>query len=405
MSARFFLRFTSDDGNEVEWVRQAGLDEEHQLAHSRGTLADAVKEAAGSRVIVLLPAHDVLFMTVRVPSRQRQHIISAVPYALEDQLAGDIDSLHFAIGERNDDGDVHVAVVNAEYIARIIESLRQAGLEAQVIIPDVLALPYQDNAWSILYCPDRIVVRSGRQQGFSVETQNTGEILERMLASEDGPVALQVYNCSGVLPDLGVKPGMEIAEVPVSESPLLFLARHYTETGQLNLVQGRFSRREQLGKLFRPWRAAAVLLAVVLVLRGAMTITDYFVTSSQNRRLAADIEQVFRDTFPGQKVEDARAQMAINLKMLKSGNHGSRGFMPILAIAGPVLREARGAELQHLAYRDGKLDVALTIRDLQLLEKLKQDLSALAGISVEIGTAASRDNVVEARLTIQQVGL
>ena len=104
-------------------------------------------------------------------------------------------------------------------------------------------------------------------------------------------------------------------------------------------------------------------------------------------------------------MEDARAQMDINLKMLKSGSHGSQGFISILAIAGPVLRQARGAELQHLAYRDGRLDVALTIKDLQLLEKLKQELSGRSGISVEIGTAASRDNVVEARLTIQQVGL
>ena len=403
MAARFLLRLLSE--NETEWVRQSD-DGENQLLHSRGSLAEAAKEAAGCRVIVLLPASEVLFTSVKVPSRQRQHIISAVPYALEDQLADDIDDLHFAIGERNDDGSINVVIIDAAVLAGHIGILRHGGLDPQVIIPESLALPCTERTWSVLYFPERILVRTAWQQGFSIEAGNVPDVFPRLYDSDiySRPDLLNVYNCSGTFPELGLTGETEIREVTVAEPPLMFMARHYTEDRVLNLIQGRFSRREQLGKIFRPWRAAAILLAILLVVNGGMSIADYYSLRSQNRTMSEQIEQVFRDTFPGQKVEDARAQMAINLKMLKSGGGAGHGFIPVLAIAGPVLRGTESVELQHLAYRDGRLDVALTIRDLQLLDKLKQSLAGDGVIDVAIGSATTRDNIVEAQLTLQQAG-
>jgi len=51
----------------------------------------------GRRVVAFVPGVDVRLAMAQVPARQEKRILQAVPYALEDQLAEDVDTLHFAI--------------------------------------------------------------------------------------------------------------------------------------------------------------------------------------------------------------------------------------------------------------------------------------------------------------------
>src|SRR5450755_1448661 len=81
-------------------------------APSSGALANAVAAAAGRHVCVLVPGTDVLLLEPEVPARAGTKLAQIVPCALEEQLADDIDDLHFAIGRRSADSlRTQVAVV------------------------------------------------------------------------------------------------------------------------------------------------------------------------------------------------------------------------------------------------------------------------------------------------------
>src|SRR5450755_5016196 len=67
-------------------------------APASGALANAVAAAAGRHVCVLVPGTDVLLMEPELPAKAGTKLAQIVPYALEEQLAADIDDLHFAIG-------------------------------------------------------------------------------------------------------------------------------------------------------------------------------------------------------------------------------------------------------------------------------------------------------------------
>ena len=77
-----------------------------------GALKDAAAMAVGKQVIVLVPGTDVILTSVTVPTRNRNRMAAAVPYLLEEQLAADVDESHFALGERDAEGRVAVAVVS-----------------------------------------------------------------------------------------------------------------------------------------------------------------------------------------------------------------------------------------------------------------------------------------------------
>src|SRR3977135_529394 len=69
-----------------------------------GPLSLAAPRAVGRRICVLVPGTDVLLTEPEVPMKAGTKLHQVVPFALEEQLADDIDDLHFAIG--NEQGAV-----------------------------------------------------------------------------------------------------------------------------------------------------------------------------------------------------------------------------------------------------------------------------------------------------------
>src|SRR5256884_98482 len=101
--------------------RAAGEPASWLIADARGAPAGpaqggpwtlAAARAPGRRVCALVPGADVLLAEPEIPVKAGAKLQQLVPYALEEQLADDIDDLHFAIGKRaGDSARAPVAVV------------------------------------------------------------------------------------------------------------------------------------------------------------------------------------------------------------------------------------------------------------------------------------------------------
>ncbi len=358
--------------------------------------------------MVLVPSTDVLFTHVSIPTRSRQHLAKAVPYALEDRLAGEVESMHFALGARAADGAHAVAVVDRARMDAWLGLLREAGIEPHALVPDILCLPWQPDEWIVLCEHDLSLVRTGVQSGFVADTPNLVALLELALAetSEATPSRVRVIDADDQGPEL--PEALRAGTVPLVTDarpvePLPLMVRHYAATGTLNLLQGPYSRQEQLLKLWRPWRPAAAVLAAWLLVQGLGTAVQYADLRQRAAALDQQIEQLFRETFPDvQRVVDAEAQMKQRLAALESSQgQSSLGFLRLLLKTGQPLSATAGMELQNVQYRDGQLDVLIEIRDLQTLDGLKQSIER-TGLRVEIQSATARERGVSSRLRITE---
>jgi general secretion pathway protein L len=315
-----------------------------------------------------------------------------------------VDELHFAVGSRNGD-DVNVAVVDQEQMSVWSERLQSAGIQAQVMVPDTLLLPDQENQWQLACFDNKCLLRSGAQAGQVMDQDNYAAIMAMALAEAGHakPDSVQFYAPEGsdiALAELGVP--LEPHVLP--EPSLQWLARHYDERQSINLLQGRYSRRERMGQYWRPWRMAASLAAVWLVVQFAVSIVDFQRYDSERLALKQEIEDVYRQAFPAaKKVPNPKLQMERRLRELRGGGSvaGGEGFAALLAQAGQQFKETKKLELQRVSYKDGLLDVSLTIGDLQQLDALKQKLSTDGNLQVEIQSASAQGAGVEARLRIK----
>lgn len=409
MRKTLFLRLTEPAGDSACW---AALDPEGLTHGAREgePLAQIAQAAVGRRVIALAPGTEAILTHVNIPSQNRRRIAQALPYALEDRLAEDIDTLHFAAGQRAADGELAVAVAARARMDDWVNALQDAQIYPDAVLPETLAVPYEPDGWGMLVAPDIALVRTGVQSGFATEPDNLAAMIAVALQEHPTPPArVRIVPCAE---DLDLQPildtlaavGIETNVESCAGGLLGSLARGFRDEHTINLLQGEYSRREQVGKLWRPWRPAAALLLSWLLLQGISDIVEYRQVVQEKQVLSERIEQTFREAFPDvRRIVDPKVQMERGLAELSGKASGGAGFLSLLERAGGVLKDTPGLELNGANYRDGNLDLDLVVNDLQVLDQLKQRLSGVGGIEAQIQSAAANDKKVRSRLRIRSV--
>ncbi len=366
----------------------------------RDSLAEAATQTAGRRVVVLVPAIDVLLACANVPTGSRPRARKAVPFALEDVLAEDIDDLHFALGNRDDAGQWPVAVVARARMDEWLAMLNAAGIHPDRLLPEALALPFAEPDASLLLEADDVLLRDQAWSAQVLSTDLLPTVLKLWAARAEEGVALRVWTCGGALP-------LWPEQVPVqieacNEGALAVFAAGLATSEPLDLLQGPYSRKEQYGRIWRPWRAAAALLLLGVIVSVAQLGLQQRALQAESAALAADIEAVYKQAFPGGRIVNPRAQMEQQLKALRQQQGVGADFLNLLAQLGGVFAATPGIELTGANFREGALDIDLTAGDVQVLDQLKQAISAKSGLRVEIQSATSgADQRVQGRLRIQ----
>jgi general secretion pathway protein L len=407
MRNTLLLRADPTDAGSWHWLR-LDQDGKPQGSIHAGSLGDAASEASGLRVVMLVPGIDCLLTSVSIPGSNRKKLLRAVPYALEEQLSDEVENLHFAVGTSQVDGAWPVVVIGNHKMETLLQAVSEAGLDVQLMIPEVLAVPYTENEISVLVGEDMALVRNGVTSGLAVDCDNLGMLLgavQQDQQDEEAPPVVHLLVQEGSpLPDTsGIEGARRIEQY--AGDPLTVFARGL-DSKSINLLQGAYGRSGEWGRLLRPWRAtAALLLAGVLVSNVVMGV-DYFRLSKESEQLTSQIEAVFRKALPDtQRVVDPRVQMQQQLDRLENSQGRGNRFLTLLAQSAEVLKGKQGVEVSGATFRAGRLDIDLKVSNLQLLDELKQALSESGGLSVEIQSATTgKDQRVQSRLRIQGVG-
>ena len=401
--ATLFIHLNAERRDEAEWLH---LDEDIALATVRhGPLSLAANDAKGARVIVLLPGADITLTDVVVPTRNTQRIEAALPYLLEEKFANDVEDLHFAFSKPDENNSVNVAVIARNTLDGWLQRLLELGIRPHVMLPDICALPYEENAWVIVDGADSVLMRLGPNNGLATDRAVAVETLRLSLAVmvDTPPIHIIYYRCAD--DDLEALDFGDLTpeiDVEVIESGRLnWLVKNYHADTAINLLQGAYSRREKMSKHWRPWRATAGIAALCLVLFGALKMFDYVDLTRQRDQLTAQIDVAYQKIFPQATGAANKERVQSLLKKLGSAQGGRDGFLELLDKVANELKKTTKLEITRIAYGHNALDLALTLGDLQSLDDLKTRLAKDSSLDVEIQSASSRRDKVEARLQIK----
>lgn len=369
------------------------------ISVSSAPVAEILSQAPGRKLILLAPAGEVRLTRIRVPSRQTAKVLQAAPFLLEDQLAEDPEHLHYALGPRQSTGDYPVALVDHDDMERWLAPLKAAGVTADAVVPESLCLPLPtETAWHVLIEPQQAVVRHGAYAAYSCTPGDLPYYLK--LAGEDAAdQGLRIL----VTREAGIDYGSlerKVELLPGYADPLEALIRHYQPRQAINLLQGPYSRNENLARLWRPWRLPAALVAGILltivVTNGVQAWRLGHAASAQHAANVARFHRLFPDEPASLALSLAMQQE--EMELTKGGKHG--GILPMLQQVALGLKAAKGLKVSDIQYRDGSMYVDLTGSQLQPLEKLRDWFKTHHGAHLEVQTANSSGGSVQIRIKL-----
>lgn len=139
---------------------------------------------AGDRLIIvdpeepatmLVPSEQVRLLAVDLPLASPAKRRAALPFAIEDQIAGPLESVHIALGAEIGAKRYLVGVVSHDAMARWVDLADRAGLAHAALVPDALALPRPpEGGWGVELTGNRALVRAGDGTGFALPAAMLG---------------------------------------------------------------------------------------------------------------------------------------------------------------------------------------------------------------------------------------
>lgn len=397
MAERLTLYF---DGDTAAWIDDSG-------GVSRGTLTDAARVFGDTEAVVLLPSEQIRLCHVTLPPiRQAARRLQAARYALEEQLAGRVEQLHFAAATRSASaGQTTVAVTDLDRLSEYIAAFDEAGLDVVQIIPDVMALPEPgSDTWQLAIFADRVLARTDSDAGFACDmelwpivAEASSPLPERLvLHTADSDLADRVVNVNWVETPERDDNGYEHDDNVLAS----LLNAPLPRTAIVNLLQGRFARQSQMQTWWRPLALTAGLAATWLVLAIASRAVELIQLNHQIDSLEQQSTTAFHDAFPRvNNVNDMRVQAEQGIQDLR-GSGSSGGMFALLQATAAVTGPTDSLTLRSLVYRNSELDLSIDGKNVKSVETLRAGFAQQHSAELSVQSADANASGVQIRASL-----
>lgn len=369
------------------------------------------------RLIGLIPGQQVTYCVANVPGKQARFIHQALPYAVEEQLGQDVDSMHLALGTKDEAGQYRVVAVDHVRMSAWHDYFTGWFCALSALYADAQLLPVSvEVPWVALVEGDWALVR-GNEGFFSrVRTANLPILLERLAPPEGQPdQPLRLLACSRADDDLGFLfsvldqvEGFHISSEPLEVSSLSVLCAGLVKSGNpmVNLCQGNYSVfREGEGGWGR-WRAVAGLGLVWLMLQVGMDIGRGWYHGQEVVAMEQQGLSLYKSIYPEErKVTTLNMRRLMDSKLRMAGNSGpAADFITLLRYAGyqySLIPERGRISFESINYSQQRSELVIELRadTFDRLNQLKTGLASM-GINTKIGSVVNDEQGARARMTL-----
>jgi len=384
----------------IAWRWQHGGRQETGSVHELDQLPARARRA---EVHVWTPAADTMFTTATLPTRSPRKIAQALPYALEDRLLGDPDSLHFA-WRREGDSSLSVAVTGRARLKDWVERLARSGLKPASISPATLLIPWAQDYWSLAFVGGEILARTGAVGGFVCPAESDRPpalLVAAVLEAQRQPSAPEALVVFQPPKGFSAESWSKALGLPVRIESGTLWERLPDPRAPINLLQGQFEQSAAIGDALKPFLPAGIMLLIWFLSSLAFDATDWWRLKREHEALRKEMTSILLANFPDTKtVLDPALQMqrAVDQLLARSGRD-DREFIPMLGKVAKALRASPRVRLRGLRYADQSLTIELTWMTPSTPEAFKASIES-AGLKGEVLSLTPRAGEVDGRIRL-----
>ncbi|WP_250658162.1 type II secretion system protein GspL [Alkalimarinus coralli] len=371
------------------------------------------------QIIGLIPANMINSTQVSIPGKQSRFVQQALPFAVEEQLAEDIDSVHIALGEKLSNGSYAVEVINYKRFESYFEALTNTGYPVSAIYSDASLLPLQgvdavigfEDDWALVDIKPGTV---SRVKLFNLVSYFESVLLDDEPADEHKKQVScyippsQLDSLKLVMAELQQTEGFEWVSHDLNVPMIDLLCESWFQQGTkgINLCQGDFKIASAAAPSLKKWKAVAAVAAIWFVLQVGVDIGKGYYYQQEAEKYQQQALQEYKKLFPGERrvsVNNLRRTLQGKLNSASSAQ-GSVDFLALLSETGyqySKLPNNQAVEFKSVNYSDQRQELTIELRasSFQQLDQLKNSLTD-AGLGAKISSAINEQNSVRGRLSV-----
>lgn len=344
-------------------------------------------------VEVILPASEVLYSSVAVPSKSRNRIMQALPFLLDDYLVSGMEKEHIALGDVAS-GQCNIAIVKHYIIENIFNQFKKLSLPVSIMTSEIFQLPWHQGKWSMCFLHNDVLIRTGAQSGVTGSIQNIDFIFSLLMkhsdlneeelsndesATEKTKSLTGQDDLTGSLPDSFIIYTSENTEsierisaiaqehsiqLEIVKDNILKLAlcEHINKSDShrwgINLLQGKYLAAN-LNQVKIPFKKTLAAVFILFLFSQIFFMGYQWISYNNSvNQFETQLEQLYFNTFPDSKrLIDVRTQAESKLMQVQKRSSTRRSFLSLLGLVGDEIRRNKEIEIQALQYNDGILQL------------------------------------------------
>lgn len=420
MAEKLFIRLGSQPTDTIHWLILAETDSNETDIIACGELEGAkqltelTSKAELRRVQVFVPGCDVLLKRLNIPAKSNRAMRLAVPYALEDNFAEEVEQLFFAYADLPKDNEGHncfTAIVSHNQLQEWLTWLSDAEIVTKSILPETLVMPINDEGWSAIALggnsEQQVIVRQGEWEGFTLDSstwqlqcqafshQQAAEVAEN--EEQDNSIAIEAYSPLAHSENLAISSMSE-------ELPLALMAKTYrSKPSRFNLLQGQYKVKESRSHAGQQWLWVAGVAVFALLLTLGNKSVQLWQLNAEQEIVENSIIDTYKKAFPKTKrvrISTIKSQLNRELALL-GGVSDRKGFLAMFTKVQPAFAKVPGLKPESLKF-DGKrqeLRLQAKAKDYQTFEKFSIALTS-ENLTVKQGSQSNQEDGVTGSFTI-----
>lgn len=377
-------------------------------------------------LIGLLPAHLVSYCSAHIPAKQSRFIRQALPFAVEEQLAQDIETLHLAVGTRRGD-DWDVAAMDIRLMDAWTSRFDSwSGALLTAVYADADLIPLDDAYMGIVVEADDALLRVADGGWFRIPAEGlrmfADALLQRGLPGAEAaieaappPRTIKVYGREETLEAQRVAlaaleqedgVGVSREALTIGTTALLAHAHHGGASKAINLAQGAYEPDNGQVGVWRRWRVAAGVAGVWLLLQVGIELGQGFYHQRQAEQLEAQAVQMYRSVFPQEPgLTPQNLERRLKGRLNAAANQGNNlNFLTLLRHAGyqySILPGRNQTQFDAINYsrQQGELRLDVRADAFGRLDSLKNGLEQ-SGLQAQIGSVVNESTGARGRITV-----
>jgi len=368
------VRLSNNTSSVIQWLVWSEQQKE-VIASGELTgweqISDLTAYAENRRTIVLVSAASLVLTEVEIPAGASRQFDTMLPFILEDELAQDVDELHFTILGKQA-STAQVCALDKRWFEQSLAQLRDIGCVIQKVLPDVLALPEQAGI-SAVELDGFWLLKKNASSGLAVNRDWLSLIAQSDWVKEaDEYLSLTAYSS---LPELELATEQEWQN---GEPKLVMqMLAEGALSSKINLLTGQFKAKSSFSRYWKVWQKvamAAVFLMAVVMVDNLLQIQRY---ESQAEAYRAESERIFRQSLPGKTkiptVSYLKREMDREAKRL-SGGSVEESLLDWMSGMPALLKQVPTLNLTSFKFDSARGEVRLQAqsKDFQTFEKARE---------------------------------